>query len=71
MHTQKNLIVPPTALGAGLYMAWSSLSVVAISIHGFYCNSMNNRELSLTIYVQGKKGSHTSTKVFYLEFYYQ
>ena len=72
MHTQKNLTVPPTALRAGLYMVWSSPSVVAISINGFYCSSMNNRESSLTIYVKAKifQGSHTSTKVFYFEFYY-
>ena len=60
MHTQNNLTVPPTALRAGLYMVWSSPSVVAISINGFYCSSMNNRELSLMIYVQGKNISRKS-----------
>ena len=60
MHTQNNLTVPPTALRARLYMVWSSPSVVAISINSFYCSSMNNRELSLMIYVQGKNISRKS-----------
>ena len=54
-------------------------SVVAININGFYCGrllhhgSVNDRELYLAIYFQGKmfQGGHVSTKIFYLELYYQ
>ena len=51
-------------------MVWSSYSVVAISINGFYRGqsqgqslhhgSANDRELSLAIYVQGKNISKKS-----------
>ena len=63
MHTQNNLTAPHTALRAGLYMVQSGHSVVAISIisiNGFYHGrslhhiSINNHELLLAIYVQGK-----------------
>ena len=57
-------------------MVWSGCIVVAISINGFYCSrslhhgSVNDCELSLAIYVQGKifQGSYVSAKIFY---YYQ
>ena len=60
-------------------MIWSSYSVVVISMNGFYRSqtlhhgSMNDHELSLAIYVPVKifQGSHVSTKIFYLELYYQ
>ena len=53
-------------------MVWSGRIVVAISINGFYCSrslhhsSVNDCELSLAIYVQGKifQGSYVSTKYF-------
>ena len=57
-------------------MVRSSHSVVVISINGFYHgrllhhDSMNDRELSLAIYGQGK-GSDVFVKIFYLELYYQ
>ena len=62
-------------------MVWSSRNVVAISINGFYYGrslypgSVNDCELSLVIYVCSKvkifRGSHVSTKTFYLELHYQ